>query len=180
MITRTRSLNHLIVAGAILIFHSSVHAQEMNAHQEAAADQKSVYSPYAARDYPTHPLFGDTHVHTSTSFDAGAFGTILGPGDAYRFARGDEVTSNTGQRVKLSQPLDFLVVTDHSDNMGVFPDLMAGKPELLAIPMGRKWYDMVKAGKGADVGIEAFFALFQGTYPEELMYNPGTEGFTNT
>ena len=46
--------------------------------------------------------------------------------------------------------------------------------------MGRKWYDMVKAGKGADVGMEAFFMLFQGTYPEELMYNPGSRGFRRT
>jgi hypothetical protein len=144
------------------------------------ANQKLGYSPYAGRDFPTHPYFGDTHVHTATSFDAGAFGTTLGPGDAYRLARGDEVTSNSGQRVKLSRPLDFLVVTDHSDNMGFFPDLMAGKPEILANPTGRKWYDMVKAGKGADVGIEAFFALFQGTYPKELMYNPGTRGFRRT
>jgi hypothetical protein len=154
-------------------------------HPDAAAlakiaNKKAGYSPYAGRGFPTRPFFGDTHVHTSTSFDAGAFGTTLGPNDAYRFARGEEVTSNSGQRVKLSRPLDFLVVTDHSDNMGFFPDLMAGKPELLANPTGRKWYDMVKAGKGADVGIEAFFALFQGTYPKELMYNPGTRGFRRT
>jgi len=144
------------------------------------ANKKPGYSPYAGRDFPTRPFFGDTHVHTATSFDAGAFGTTLGPRDAYRFARGEEVISNSGQRVKLSRPLDFLAVTDHSDNMGFFPDLMAGKQEILANPTGRKWYDMVKAGKGADVGIEAFFALFQGTYPKELMYNPGSRGFRRT
>ena len=147
---------------------------------EKLANKKPGYSAYAGRDFPTLPLFGDTHVHTSTSFDAGAFGTTLGPGDAYRFARGEEVLSNSGQRVKLARPLDFLVVTDHSDNMGFFPDLMAGKPAILANPTGRKWYEMVKEGKGADVGIEAFFALFQGTYPKELMYNPGTRGFRRT
>jgi hypothetical protein len=119
-------------------------------------------------------------VHTATSFDAGAFGTTLGPGDAYRFARGEEVISNSGQRVKMARPLDFLAVTDHSDNMGFFPDLMAGNQKILANPTGRKWYDMVKAGKGADVGFEAFFALFQGTYPKELMYNPGTREFRRT
>jgi len=144
------------------------------------ANKEPVYSPYAGLNYPTRPLFGDTHVHTSTSFDAGAFGTTLGPGDAYRFARGEEVISSTGQPVKLFRPLDFLAVTDHSDNMGIFPDLMAGKPEILAVPLGRKWYNMVKAGKGADVGTEAFFMLFQGTYPEELMYNPGSRGFRQT
>ena len=60
------------------------------------------------------------------------------------FARGEQVTSNSGQPVKLSRPLDFLVVADHSDNMGFFPDLFAGKPELLADPTGKKWYDMIK------------------------------------
>ena len=63
-----------------------------------------------------------------------AHGSI--PRDAYRFARGEEVTASSGQPVKLSRPLDFLVVADHSDNMGFFPDLFAGKPELLADPTG--------------------------------------------
>src|SRR3954471_6513911 len=93
---------------------------------------KPAYSPYVGRDFPTRPFFGDTHLHTAFSFDAGAFGARLGPRDAYRFARGEQVTSSTGQPVKLSRPLDFLVVADHSDNMGFFPDLLAGKPELLA------------------------------------------------
>ena len=53
--------------------------------------------------------------------DAGAFGARLGPRDAYRFAKGEEITASSGQRVKLSRPLDFLVVADHSDNMGFFP-----------------------------------------------------------
>src|SRR5512139_1966478 len=85
------------------------------------------YSPYAQRDYPTRPLFGDTHLHTMASFDAGAFGARLTPRDAYRFAAGEEVVSSTGIPVRLSRPLDFVVVTDHSDNMGMFGDLLAGK-----------------------------------------------------
>ena len=68
-------------------------------------------------------LWGDTHLHTGMSMDAGAFGARLGPEDAYRFARGEELTSSTGLKVKLDRPLDFLVVADHSDNMGFFPRL---------------------------------------------------------
>ena len=108
------------------------------------------YSPYAGRNFPTRPLFGDTHLHTMYSFDAGAFGARLGPGDAYRFAKGEEIMASTGQPVKLSRPFDFLVVADHSDNMGFFPELLAGKPEVLADPTGRRWYDMIQAGQGAD------------------------------
>src|SRR5262249_36610894 len=78
---------------------------------------KKPYSPYAGRTYPTRPYFGDTHLHTSFSFDAGAFGCRLGPKEAYRFAKGEEVVASMGERVKLARPLDFLVVTDHSDNL---------------------------------------------------------------
>ena len=68
--------------------------------------------------------------------DAGAFGARLAPRDAYRFARGEEVTASSGQPVKLSRPLDFLVVADHSDGLGFFPLLFGGDPEMLADPQG--------------------------------------------
>lgn len=138
---------------------------------------KTTYSPYAGRNYPTQPYFGDTHLHTSFSMDAGAFGARLGPREAYRFARGEEVTASSGQQVKLSRPLDFLVVADHSDNMGFFPDLFAGKAELLANPTGRKWYDMLQSGKGAEAAMEIIVAFSQGTFPKEIMYFPGTRAY---
>ncbi len=138
---------------------------------------KPAYSPYADRNFPTRPFFGDTHLHTSFSMDAGAFGARLGPRDAYRFARGEQVMASTGQPVKLSRPLDFLVVADHSDNMGFFPDLFAGKPELLADPTGRKWYDMIQSGKGAEAAIEIIVAFSHGTFPKDLMYFPGTRAY---
>ena len=140
---------------------------------------KPIYSPYAGRNFPTRPFFGDTHLHTAASFDAGAFGARLGPRDAYRLARGEEITSNSGQPVKLSRPLDFLVVADHSDNMGMFPDLFAGKPELLADPTGRKWYDMIKSGQGAQAAIEIIMSFSDGTFPKALVYAPGTRGYRN-
>lgn len=143
--------------------------------QTAERTQHKVpYSPYAGRNFPTRPLFGDTHTHTSLSFDAGVFGARLGPRDAYRFGRGEEVISSTGQRVKLSRPLDFMVVADHSDNMGFFPDLLAGKPEVLADPVGRRWYDMMHAGKGAEAALELISAFSQGKFPPKLMYLPGS------
>ena len=75
--------------------------------------------------------------------DAGAFGARLGPRDAYRFAKGEEVTASSGQQAKLSRPLDFLVVTDHSDGFGFFPSLFAADPKIMAYPQGRRWYDMI-------------------------------------
>ena len=104
-----------------------------------AKAKKETYSPYAMRDFPDRPLWGDTHLHTAISFDAGAFGATLLPPDAYRFAKGEEVISSTGQAVRLSRPLDFLVVADHSDNMGLFPELQSGAPFVMASEKGRRW-----------------------------------------
>src|SRR6186713_1779366 len=81
---------------------------------EKSFPNKPPFSPYAGRNFPTRPLFGDTHLHTSFSMDAGAFGCRLGPREAYRFGKGEEITASSGQRVKLSRPLDFIVVADHS------------------------------------------------------------------
>jgi hypothetical protein len=109
--------------------------------------------------------------------DAGAFGCRLTPRDALRFARGEQIMASSGQPAKLSRPLDFLVVADHSDNMGFFTDLFAGKPELLASPMGRKWYDMIQSGKGGEAALEIIGEFSQGTFPKELMYFPGTRAY---
>jgi len=147
---------------------------------EKSFPAKRPYSPYAGRTFPTRVYWGDTHLHTDLSFDAGAAGCRLGPSDAYRLAKGEEVTASSGQRVKLSRPLDFLVVADHSDNMGFFPDFLAGKPELLADPQGRKWYDMIQTGKGGEAAWEIVMSFSQGKFPKALEYAPGTSGFRST
>lgn len=143
---------------------------------EKAHSTKPPYSPYAGRNFPTRPLFGDTHLHTAFSMDAGAFGARLTPSDAYRFARGEELISNTGQPVKLSRPLDFLVVADHSDGFGFFPQLLSGDPVLLATPQGRKWYDQIKSGHGAEAAIDIIQSFSRAQLPEGFPY-PGTRGY---
>jgi hypothetical protein len=137
------------------------------------------YSPYAGRNFPSRVFWGDTHLHTGMSMDAGAFGARLGPEDAYRFARGEEVTSSTGLKVKLSRPLDFLVVADHSDNMGFFPRLYSGEPSMLADPTGKKWYDMVQAGgqEGVKAAVEIIIAFSQNKFPPALASQPGSEAY---
>ena len=137
------------------------------------------YSPYAGRNFPTQLLWGDTHLHTGMSMDAGAFGARLVPEDAYRFARGEEVTSSTGQKVKLARPLDFLVVADHSDNMGFFPRLFAGEPSMLADPTGKRWYDMIQAGgqEGVKAAVEIIVAFSKNTFPPALASLPGTPAY---
>jgi hypothetical protein len=130
------------------------------------------YSPYAERDFPSNVFWGDTHLHTSFSMDAGAFGNRLGLDDAYRFARGEQVTASAGQEVKLARPLDFLVIADHSDNMGFFPDLLAGKEYLMKIPKGKEWHDRIKAGDGVAVALELIGLFSQGNMPDGLLYAP--------
>jgi len=138
---------------------------------------KPSYSPYAGRNFPMRPLFGDTHLHTGFSMDAGAFGCRLTPRDAYRFARGGEVTSSSGQRAKLSRPLDFLVVADHSDGMGFFPMVLGGDPKIMPDPQGRRWNQMVHSGEGPQAAIEIITSFGKGTISKAILPLPGTPAY---
>ncbi len=113
---------------------------------EADFEDEKVYSPYAGRNYPDEVLFGDTHFHTNLSFDAGLVGTRLDVDDGYRFARGEMVTSNTGQPVQLIRPLDFLVITDHAELIGLAPMIHESNPTLLSDPWGAWVHERFNAG----------------------------------
>jgi hypothetical protein len=114
--------------------------------EEATEVYKKNYSPYGGRGFPTQVLWGDTHLHTSNSLDAKAGGVLLGPAEAFRFARGEEVRSTHGELVKLSRPLDFLVVSDHSDAMGAMKEIIRGNPRLMQDPKLREWNRRLSAG----------------------------------
>ncbi|MCK5922572.1 MAG: DUF3604 domain-containing protein, partial [Methylococcales bacterium] len=142
-----------------------------------------VYSPYARRGIPEKPLWGDSHLHTALSMDAGLFGNRLSPREAYRFARGEEVVSSSGQAVRLSRPLDWLVVADHSDGMGFFGDIAAGKPELMAYEQSARWIEAFK--EGGDAAVKASLDLIT-TFSNNKMdpemfalYSPGSKPFKN-
>ena len=123
-------------------------------------DRQIAYSPYPKEDYPNSVYFGDTHLHTSYSTDAGLVGAILGPEDAFRFARGEEVKSNHGLPVKLIRPLDFLVVADHSENLGLAPLIADSDPSVLDNPWGKKVHDLVKSGNQPEA-FNAWIAAMQ-------------------
>jgi hypothetical protein len=137
----------------------------------------TAYSPYAGRNFATDVYWGDTHLHTDISMDAGAFGNRLGLEEAYRFARGEQVESTNAGPARLSRPLDFLVIADHSDNMGFFPDMLAGAPHILENPTGKDWYDRVKAGEGVGVALELIGLFSQGNFPAELIYTPDSQPY---
>ena len=138
----------LVVAACTLASVSG--AQEPGNHEALTKDDiakitKSEYSPYAGRNFPTRPLWGDTHLHTAISVDAGTMNRV-GQEDAFRFARGEEITTTHGLRAKLSRPLDFIVVSDHAEMYGLMPQLLSGDPEILATELGRRWYEELMSG----------------------------------
>ncbi|MBT8333464.1 MAG: DUF3604 domain-containing protein [Deltaproteobacteria bacterium] len=106
-----------------------------------------MYSPFVDRSYPDQVLFGDSHFHTNLSFDAGLIGTRLTAHEGFRFARGEKVISNTGQPVQLIRPLDFLVITDHAEFIGLAPMIQESDPNLLADPWGKSIYDLFNSGQ---------------------------------
>jgi len=134
----------LLLAGALAL-SSALASPPAKVVPEDLEDR--VYSPFVGRDYPDQVFFGDTHFHTELSFDAGQVGTSLDVDAGYRFARGEQVISNTGQPVQLIRPLDFLVITDHAEFLGLAPQLRSSAPELLADPWGRKIYDLFQSGQ---------------------------------
>ena len=125
---------------------------------EQAFPEKGPYSPWVDQNFPQRPLFGDTHLHTAQSFDAVAFGTALGPEEAYRYARGEEIVSSTGVRTKLSRPFDFLVVADHAENMGTMTAIKDGLPEVMSDPLVRGWNQNLRDG-GEDALIPYYAIL---------------------
>ena len=112
-------------------------------------EESKKYSPYPDENFPNQVFFGDTHLHTSYSADAGMIGNTLGPDQAYRFAKGEVVASSTGVRARLARPLDFLVVADHAENLGLAPLLMADDPALLATDFGQSLKERMDAGDPA-------------------------------
>jgi len=134
---------------AIAIFSAScVSAQDFAVNQGDISIGKKQYSPYLHQSYPNRVFWGDTHLHTSYSTDAGMVGNTLGPEEALRFARGEQVISSSGVPARLIRPLDFLVVADHAENLGLAPMIEVDDPALLRDPMGKKYHDLVKSGKG--------------------------------
>jgi hypothetical protein len=154
---------------------------EMQVDKEVLAKRFSErpYSPWADSGFPSNVYWGDTHLHTSLSGDAGMFGCRLGLEDAYRFARGAQVVSSTGQPAKLSRPLDWLVIADHAEMMGFFKDLSIGSPDVIRTEQGARWVKGLQAGgqTAVETALDLITHAAQGTVDPELvvMYSPGSK-----
>jgi len=150
----TKKITASIALVLALSVAGTVSAQELGVSADNYQPPKKEYSPYAGDSFPTSVYFGDTHLHSSWSADAGLAGSTLGPDVAYRVSRGEEVTSHYGWKVKLNRPLDFLVLADHAENLGLADFIRRSDPILLANETGKRWHDMNKAGNGYDAFIE--------------------------
>jgi len=147
-------LRAMLVFCLTLAMADTAFAQDIYLAKKDYQSPKKQYSPYVEDHFPNRVYFGDTHLHTSWSTDVGLIGATLGPDKAYRVSRGEEVTAYSGWKVKLIRPLDFIVIADHAENLGLADFIRRSDPILLANKTGKKWHDMNKAGKGYDAFIE--------------------------
>ena len=134
----------------------------------APAQDAAVADAAAPADGDRRLLWGDTHVHTSNSVDAFMSGAANADIDtAYRYARGLPVINpRTGARVRLDRPLDFIVVSDHAENLGISMRVVRRDPGLLGLPFGQKLRQIFddKGGRA----ITSAMMGGQGLTPDEL------------
>ena len=171
-----RCTTGLLLALCLTLAHAQQAPAPLDAGDAKPADpakfyKKPGYSPYAGRVFPQRPLWGDQHLHTGWSMDAGVAGTTLSPEEALRFARGEEVMATSGQPVKLSRPLDWVVIADHSDGVGLIAEMRGRNPELMADPVIARWADMMnKGGDAASAAtLELVAAQSQGKLPKPFL-----------
>ena len=136
-----------LLSAAWLFVVVGAQAQDVPPPRRAIGTTRRILS-----NFPNAVFFGDAHLHTSYSTDAGMLGNTLGPEEAYRFARGETVISSTGLPARLARPLDFLVISDHAENLGLAPALAEGNPLILKSEWGRMRYELVKQNTAAAVG----------------------------
>ena len=123
-----------------------------------AAFAEAGYSTPVGKNYPLNLYWGDTHLHSRNSADAYSLGNMnLAAADAYRFARGKELTAHNGMRVRLRRPLDFLVVADHAEYLGGYYRFNVGDPLVVDTAAGQQWMQFIAQGD-PDLMIGAFIA----------------------
>jgi len=151
---KTSLMRSVLALGIAFMFSTPSLAMDVNPAKEDVKPPKKEYSPYVEDHFPNNVYFGDTHLHTSWSADIGMVGATLGPEEAYRVSRGETVTAHSGWKVKLIRPLDFLVLADHSENLGVADFIRRSDEICLANKGCKRWHDLNKAGKGYEAFLE--------------------------
>ena len=117
-----------------------------------AVNSTVAYSPYIGEDVPQRVFWGDTHLHSSLSTDAFVFGVTLGPGDAFRFAAGEQVESSRGGPARLRRPLDFVVLADHAESLGMMNLVRSGDERVMGNEQLAGWHRTFTQGSAEEIG----------------------------
>ena len=176
MLTRTNIWSvSALVAGGLLGYETATGhgpAPAAAGRQAGAREEPpKTFSPYADRPYSTRAYWGETHLHTSFSPDAGLVGDRLSPDEGFRLARGQQIRTSTDQLIQLVRPYDWLCISDHATYLGLPQAFAEGDPEILKTETGKKWAEALK--KGGQAGYDAFvqmtkeFAVAKGSIPRE-------------
>ena len=162
------SFGPILLAGSALLAISGCSGPDGGT--EMATPDGAARAPVAT-PHPERVFWGDEHIHTGWSGDAGLGGTTLSPEDALRFVRGETVKSSGGAMAKLDRPLDWAAITDHSDGMGTINQLHDGNPEMMADPVAKRWYEQMQIGGAAGLAVarEAIVAQASGKLPKVMM-----------
>jgi len=131
-----KKLRILLSVLIISVFSNCSQKQsEINKKSEENKKKTSVIT----KNWHKNLYWGDTHLHTNFSTDAFLFGTVTAtPDDAYRFAKGEEMIHPiSGKKVQLKEPLDFLVVADHAEELGFMYLAKSGDTEFLKTKKGK-------------------------------------------
>lgn len=167
----------IAAAAALPVFAQDTgHKQEPDQATVEKVFKQPGYSPYAGRNFPTNVYWGNQHIHTSLSMDAGAIGCKIDDEGCYRFSRGEEVVSSTGQRVQLSRPMDWVVISDHAEAYGGMIQLLKGNPLLLADPtLSRRLARRAHRAAHRGVDQSAEDAAHEPTIVTRMEFSPGTQ-----
>ncbi len=165
-----RYIIHFLPVLALIIIGSSCGTSQTDSESEDQSTDTAA-TPEITRDPLKNVFWGDTHVHTGWSMDAGLDGAVLTPTDAYRFALGEEVESNSGLRAKLKYPYDWFMITDHSDGMGVVNKIIEGNEEMMAVEVVKGWGEAINEGGEAAAAAKSELIRMQanGELPEIVM-----------
>lgn len=115
------------------------------------------FSPYTKNPIPRQVLFGDTHLHSSLSFDAVGFGVTLGPDAAYRFSSGERVVASNGEPAQLSRPLDFVVLADHAESLGIMNLVREGDPRVVVNDTMAEWNRLLNGSPAESAQLRSSF-----------------------
>ncbi|MGX9352224.1 DUF3604 domain-containing protein [Shimia sp. W99] len=148
-----RATRHSLIL-ALGLLAGPVFAQDFTVQEDEFPAKPPNYSPYVEDSFPQNVYFGDTHLHTAWSADSGLAGGTPGPDDAYRVSRGEVFRAQSGHLFKLIRPLDFVVISDHAENIGLSEALNTADPLVMATEYGRRWAEMRKDGRGYEAFLE--------------------------